>query len=179
MKTCPICGKEIKEKNKIYCSPWCRRQAAYARLKEKKRCWDCGKPIADQPTGSVRCAECQEKHDLIWRKVCPVCGKPYQAHRRDQLCCSVACRRKWDRLHPPVAKSKQHQASRPFSDITVFLIHEYTAFGESLEEIAKVLGRPQEDIAKALATPLNDAELERLRENVEIRSKRKIKRDLR
>lgn len=88
---------------------------------------------------------------------CEGCGvyfetPPSSHHRRY---CSPACKRK--RLHDCNSRERTYQ-SRPLSELSVYLIHKYTAEGMTPAEIRRLLERPQTDLDRALATPLTTAQ---------------------
>lgn len=67
MSNCPVCGKKVPPKNKIYCSQTC-----YSEYRQNyKTCIVCGKKFPDAKANPTKCCspECSKIHRQSFSKV--------------------------------------------------------------------------------------------------------------
>ena len=167
---CKVCGKPKPRRNKEFCSNKCRNE--YNAKHRRVRCVDCGEYYVPD-NGSIRCNSCLAKYREEKKEVCPICGKEYVKRRFDQCACSKKCGVMFRKLYPKV-RTIDIVRPREFTPDTVFLVHEYFAFGENIIQIARQLNRCESDIEKALSIQLSETERNLIAENASIRLKRKV-----
>jgi len=109
-KICPVCGKEFRQnrKQQKYCCPGCydiakkRREAEYYKLHEQEY------KDRQKARSAAKRSEQTPSQPII--KVCPVCGKEYEARRSNQEYCCRACWTKADQRKRKAATLLMHNA---------------------------------------------------------------------
>ena len=127
---CVVCGAELPEGKRKYCSPKCSKK-----YWNKKRAML--RPKADvQANGYYKCH---------------YCGKRYN-HGNDKLFCSGYCKKMYSRQTFTFGGTAEHldkTLERPYTKDTPMLVYKWRERGDSWELIADLLHRSIDNIRKA------------------------------
>ena len=124
---CVICGKPLNPKQQKYCSAKCRNKMNGIRQAEK------------------RSALPKDKY----KKVCGVCGKPFETNQFNQKYCCKKCSYVAKRSKEYRPAQLTETMNRPFTKDTAFLVRKWHDEGMTIKAIAEMLQRTEENVMGA------------------------------
>lgn len=89
-------------------------------------------------------------------RICDVCGRLFAPASIRNTICSSECREE------QAFRKSAEQQNRPFTPLTVYLVHKYFTEGDSVDEISELLGRSRENVLEALTRELSPLEEKKL-----------------